>query len=142
VDWRHLFTGIEGRISRKPFWIAILILMVVSVPLQFAGLALGGEVLGLLVSFAFVYPAFAVNVKRAHDRNRPTWVIGAYYLLLILMLLMQLSGNDMEAGEPSTPFLAIGSLFLLASFVLLIDLGFLRGTRGPNDYGPDPLEGA
>jgi uncharacterized membrane protein YhaH (DUF805 family) len=28
----------------------------------------------------------------------------------------------------------------IASLMLLIELGFRRGMRGPNRYGPDPLE--
>jgi uncharacterized membrane protein YhaH (DUF805 family) len=38
-------------------------------------------------------------------------------------------------GVVSTALLA---LFVLAYFFALIDNGFLRGTAGPNQYGPDP----
>jgi uncharacterized membrane protein YhaH (DUF805 family) len=34
---------------------------------------------------------------------------------------------------------------MVAAFALsiwgLVEIGFLRGTVGPNQYGPDPLEG-
>jgi uncharacterized membrane protein YhaH (DUF805 family) len=34
----------------------------------------------------------------------------------------------------------VGAIFLIGAIWLTIELGFLRGTAGPNDYGPDPLE--
>ena len=47
-------------------------------------------------------------------------------------------------GDPLNPN-AIDFLLNVIIFVIgiwfLIELGFLRGTVGPNQYGPDPLEG-
>jgi len=31
-------------------------------------------------------------------------------------------------------------VWLAFALALIIELGFRRGTRGPNQYGPDPLE--
>jgi uncharacterized membrane protein YhaH (DUF805 family) len=36
--------------------------------------------------------------------------------------------------------LIFGLVILVLSLWGLIELGFLRGTVGPNQYGPDPLE--
>jgi uncharacterized membrane protein YhaH (DUF805 family) len=141
MDWTYLLISLEGRINRKPYWIVTIILIVVSVVLQFVALEIGGKILGLLVSAAFLYPAFALNVKRAHDRNRPTWMIGAFYAVLVLMLLLQLFGLDMNGTEPTALFLIVAAIFGIAAIGLFIDLGLLRGTRGPNDFGDDPLEG-
>ena len=33
----------------------------------------------------------------------------------------------------------LGIATLVVSIWFLIELGFLRGTQGPNQYGPDPL---
>jgi uncharacterized membrane protein YhaH (DUF805 family) len=139
IDWSTLFTSLRGRISRKPFWIGVLALLIVGIPIQLFVIALAGDLAGLIVSLAFLYPGFAVNVKRAHDRNRPTWVIGAFYLLLIVLVLMQLADPDIAEGQPSAPFMIVGAVFLIAAIALTIDLGFLRGTPGKNQYGPDPL---
>ncbi|WP_120496092.1 DUF805 domain-containing protein [Kiloniella sp. EL199] len=54
-----------------------------------------------------LYPCFAVTIKRFHDRGKS----GFWSILGILLL--------------------IGWLWVL------IDCGFLKGTEGPNDYGPD-----
>jgi len=37
--------------------------------------------------------------------------------------------------------LALSLLSFAISIWAIVVLGFLRGTRGPNRYGPDPLEG-
>ena len=91
MDWMHLFTSIEGRISRQPFWIALLCL---SVPELVAHFALG-ERWSSIVSLLIAYPEFAVFAKRGHDRNVPTWVAGVFIagaVVLDLMTLLDLSG--------------------------------------------------
>jgi hypothetical protein len=46
------------------------------------------------------------------------------------------------SGDPMAPG-AIAYVFMIAVFAVaiwyLIDLGILKGTTGPNQYGPDPL---
>ena len=39
----------------------------------------------------------------------------------------------------STPNLLLSIPFAVLALVLLIELGFRRGTEGPNRFGPDPL---
>jgi len=141
MDWTYLFTSLEGRINRKPYWIAAIVILVIGVPLQILGILIGGPLLGMLISLIFLFPSYAINVKRGHDRNRPTWMVTALFALLLLIVLMQITGLDMQAGQPTTAFMAVGALFLIGAIVLFIDFALLRGTRGPNDYGPDPLEG-
>ncbi len=141
MDWSYLFTSFEGRINRKPFWMALLAFLLVSFVLQFAVMAVAGQAAGLIVSLLLLYPGYALNVKRMHDRNRPDWILIAFYALLVVIILMQLAGLDRVGTEPTAPFLVVGAVFLIGAIWLTIELGFLRGTVGPNDYGPDPLEG-
>jgi len=70
----HLLTSIEGRISRQPFWIALVCL---SVPELVAHFTLGDR-WSSIVSLLIAYPEFAVFAKRGHDRNVPTWVAGVF----------------------------------------------------------------
>ena len=56
-----------------------------------------------------------------------------------------MSRRPFSAGIANTSEQALVSFVLgLASFVIsiwgLVELGFLRGTVGPNPYGPDPLQ--
>ncbi|MEX2128120.1 MAG: DUF805 domain-containing protein [Xanthobacteraceae bacterium] len=140
IDWRRLFTSLEGRIGRQLFWIGVLLLLFVGIPIQLFVVALAGDLAGFIVSLAFLYPGYAVNVKRAHDRNRPAWIIGLFYALLIAIVFMQLADLHMTDGQPNGPFVLAGATFLLFAIVLTIDLGILRGTPGKNQYGPDPLK--
>jgi uncharacterized membrane protein YhaH (DUF805 family) len=135
MDWPHLFTSIEGRISRRSFWIALLCL---SVPELVAHVTLG-ERWSSIVSLLIAYPEFAVFAKRGHDRNVPTWVAGVFIagaIVLNLMALLDLSG---PMTNPTTLFYIVGVPVGIIGLILLIDFGFRRGTAGPNHYGPDPL---
>jgi uncharacterized membrane protein YhaH (DUF805 family) len=135
MDWMHLLTSIEGRISRQPFWIGLLCL---SVPELVAHVALG-ERWSSVVSLLIAYPEFAVFAKRGHDRNVPTWVAGVFIagaVVLNLMTLLDLSG---PMTNPTTLFYVVGIPVGIMGFILLVDFGFRRGTAGPNQYGPDPL---
>jgi uncharacterized membrane protein YhaH (DUF805 family) len=71
-----------------------------------------------------------VGVKCLHDRDKSGWWLLVFYLLPAILGMV----------PESVP----GSLILmLASFAVsiwaLVELGFLRGTVGPNRYGADPL---
>lgn len=69
----------------------------------------GDGILGILLSLALIYPGLAVYVKRCHDRGKTGW----WCLLLLIPI--------------------VGLIWAI------VDLGILKGTPGPNDYGPDPL---
>src|SRR5262245_14285011 len=91
MNWTYLLTSIEGRISRQPFWIAILILFAIEIGAHFPI----GERWSSIVSLILAYPEFAVIAKRGHDRNAPTWIAGvfiAFAVVLDLMVLLDLAG--------------------------------------------------
>lgn len=139
----HLFTGFEGRISRQPFWIAWVVFIAIEMAIA---LAAGGDNTRLtaVLDLMLIYPQFAVCAKRGHDRNTPTWVIGLFFALSVVFDLLLLSGFIANADliNPTPLILALLVPIGLFALVLLIDLGFRRGTVGPNRYGPDPLEAA
>ena len=137
MDWVYLLTSFEGRINRKPFWIALLVL---SLPELAAHFALG-ERWSSVVSLLLAYPEFALFAKRGHDRNVPTWVAGVFIVggcALSLLALLDLAGSS---ESPSLPLIVLGIPVGVMGLILLIDFGFRRGTVGANRYGPDPLEG-
>jgi uncharacterized membrane protein YhaH (DUF805 family) len=135
MDWSYLLASIEGRISRQPFWIALLLLFGIEIIAHFAM----GERWSSIVSLILAYPEFAVIAKRGHDRNAPTWIAGVFMagaVLLDLLALLDLIGTT---EKPSTLFYVIGAPLGIMGLILLIDFGFRRGTAGENRYGPDPL---
>lgn len=123
-----LLFSFQGRANRAKFWLVALAILIVEMVLFaaiFGGAALSGDpermaaAAGPLASIVLVifiviatWISIAVAVKRYHDRNKSGW-----WVLIVLVPV-------------------IGGLWYL------IECGFLRGTTGPNDYGPDPLAAA
>lgn len=175
----ELYTSREGRISRKSFWIGILILAAVNIVISFLLLpmigvslmpniaalsnpaALDGAAVSKLIAdsmrsagwaslvlFAiFAYPAYALLLKRRHDRNNNGLDVLVYMVLTALMLLLQALGigydmvaiGEMTVPMPSMLISGLGFILGVYALYLLVVCGFLKGTEGPNQYGPDPL---
>jgi uncharacterized membrane protein YhaH (DUF805 family) len=129
------FTSFEGRIPRKTFWLAFLVMLVISWILQLLAFSIfGGSMMAMdpnmspeaqaeamsnamsgmmlpmgIVILLTLWPTLAVYTKRWHDRNKSGW----WSLILFVPI--------------------IGSIWML------VELGFLRGTEGANRFGPDPI---
>jgi uncharacterized membrane protein YhaH (DUF805 family) len=139
MDWAYLLNSFDGRIGRQTFWIAFGVVMVAEIFGHFIAEQIQGDRLSAIVDLAFTYPEFAVAAKRGQDRNMPLWLIGAFFaagVLLDLLTVVGLAGTD---DEPSLISLVIAVPFTLFGLALLVELGFRKGTTGPNRYGPDPL---
>jgi uncharacterized membrane protein YhaH (DUF805 family) len=131
----HLFTSLEGRISRQPFWIAILCLLAIELIAEYAI----GERWSAIVSLLIAYPEFAVLAKRGHDRNVPAWAAGVFVAGAVVFNLITLLGLSGPMTNPTPLFYIVGIPVGVLGLILLVDFGFRRGTTGPNRYGPDPL---
>ncbi len=139
MDWRYLLDAFHGRIGRQTFWIALGAVLVANVVACYVAQQIGGDQLNAVVDLAFTYPEFAIAVKRGNDRNMPLWPIALFFagsVLLDFLAVVGLTGTD---EEPSTLSLAITVPFTLLGLGLLVELGFRKGTPGPNRHGPDPL---
>jgi uncharacterized membrane protein YhaH (DUF805 family) len=139
MDWVYLFNNFDGRIGRKTFWIALIVVMIADLTGHFVAEAIQGDRLSAIVDLALIYPYFAVTVKRAHDRDLPVWMLIAFFAagaFLDLLTVLQWAGTD---DQPSTLSLFVALPFTVFGLALLVELGFRRGTLGPNQYGPDPL---
>ena len=147
MDFSYLFTSLDGRINRAKWWAGAVILVVVSIVLYWIlGAIFGGNIVGRILTFivqlVLLYPGYAVSAKRFQDRNKPAMyalVAIAVGLLYSLLALFGVVGQPLAMGVLdwifSIAFLAVGIWYL-------IDLGILKGTEGPNQYGPDPLAAA
>lgn len=141
MDFKYLFTSLDGRINRKPYWLAALLLFVISMAVQLAVYFIAGMQVMLIVGLLFFWPGFALAVKRAHDRNRPTWLVALFFATLLVSTFMQIAGiHETDAGEPAGAYQIVSVIFLVFALYAFIDWGLLRGTKGPNQYGPDPLQ--
>ena len=115
MDWRYLFTSLEGRIGRQSYWMGVLAMAVIGVVASLLDVMLGtmndygyGIISGL-AGLVMIYPAIVLYAKRWHDRNKSGW------------------------------WSLIGIIPVIGGIWMLIELGFLKGTTGPNEYGPEPV---
>ncbi len=120
------YATFSGRASRSEYWwfqlfywIALVVVGILTVAL--AAVFNANETslfifipIGLLV-LAMLLPVIALQVRRFHDRDMSGW----WYLGAVIV------GN--------VPF--VGILVWIAVFVI----SCLKGTDGPNRFGPDPL---
>ncbi|HUE45986.1 MAG TPA: DUF805 domain-containing protein [Aestuariivirgaceae bacterium] len=156
MDFRYLYTSFEGRINRKPFWIASLIMMaaaivlslVIVTPITLMSPGLGVFV-ALLIWLALLYPVVALGVKRLHDRGKSGQLMAVFLAPSIIVQLgevLGITGSEQVIGG-ETIYLPnmLGWLLIAVSLGVaiwaLVELGILKGTTGPNAYGPDPLAG-
>jgi len=165
MEWMFLplkrYAEFSGRSRRKEYWMWVLFVVITTLVLMFLDSVLGlggratststygpggvgyganmhGGVLTSLFSLAILIPAIAVAVRRLHDTNRSGWWIlmpALPYIAGIILLLvgaMSLSGSLAMIGG--------GLCFVgfICAIVLLVWY-CLPGTKGPNDYGDDPL---
>ena len=153
MKWIGFFANFDGRISRKRFWLALIAIFVIQIVIaaiaaataeQMANEAAGDMAMDIVL-FIFLYPQFVISVKRGHDRNISTWVISAAYILLALFDTLRFAGwlrtnpNQNTFSTANLMSFAFIVIVGVVSLALLIELGFRRGTPGPNRYGPDPL---
>lgn len=122
----------QGRIRRQTWWLAyVLPLIALSILCSVLDISLGFvsvETLptadgygyetvgigpfGLLSLIPLLWGGLAGQVKRWHDRDKSGW------------------------------FVLVNFIPLIGQLWALIETGFLRGTPGPNRFGPDPLGAA
>jgi uncharacterized membrane protein YhaH (DUF805 family) len=139
MDWAYLLNSFEGRISRKTFWTGMAVLITAEILAHLVAQSLQGDRLSAIVDLAFTYPEFAIAAKRAHDRDLPIWILIVFFgggAVLDLLTVLELAGST---EQPSVLSLFIAVPFTVLLMALLIELGFRRGTIGPNQYGPDPV---
>ena len=105
-----LFT-FDGRIGRKAWWFASVVLIAAELSASILDWVLVGRqsgVLSLIVGVVSFVATVAICIKRFHDRDKSGW-----WLLILFVPL-------------------VGFVWIL------IENGFLRGTEGSNRFGPDP----
>jgi uncharacterized membrane protein YhaH (DUF805 family) len=116
MSLRDLLFGFEGRIPRRLWWTYML-----GFGIAWAFAAVFDSMVGggggsfgcatLAVWFVGILTGAAVFTKRLHDIDRSAW-----YLLLCIIPI-------------------VGQVWAI------VELGFKKGTDGPNGFGPDPLGG-
>ena len=134
VDFWSLLFSFSGRINRAKYWIATITYVSVIIALVGLGFFFRFDtiffIVAAIVFVALTVSGVAVGLKRLHDRDMSGW-----WLLVFYLLPPALDGLGRALGIPIIFSLAGSAISIWA----LVVLGFLRGTPGANQYGPDPL---
>ena len=149
MDWGNLLFSYEGRINRAKFWLAVLVYAAASVVgtiIAFISLSemVGSLISGLVSLVSFVSGIF-VAIKRLHDRDKSGWWLVLFYVAPIVLAViggiawMFAAMEEGGAGAGGLGFVCLAAAAAISIWAF-VEFGCLRGTVGPNQYGPDPLE--
>ena len=159
--------GFEGRLRRLDWWALTLLLGLVSTLFEetvalaafgpdqsmfFRGMEVaenrlahpGGIWVSLMTALLCLWPALALAAKRAHDRDKSArlamWLtVASYVAALAPPGAFTFASQLFDRGVwIAGVFLVIGVAGTLGALYLLVVLGFLDGTPGPNRFGPSP----
>lgn len=158
----NLLLSFKGRINRKPWWLATIaaglaasiITAIIEIIARSSGqtaidpvtnqvepTGIFGVLVGI-VGLVNMWIAFALGAKRLHDRDRTGWWLIWQFLILVLAVILVVVAVAVRQ-EQGAVWYALAGAAGLAAFVisvwLFVQIGFLRGTSGPNRFGPDPL---
>lgn len=106
---------------------------------------------GSLIMFVLLgIPSLAIAIKRRHDRNNSGNDVYVYFALTAILVIVQALGfgytttdvGGVAVPTPSMTMSILSAVIGIFAIYLLIVLGFLKGTDGANQYGPDPLGGS
>ena len=130
------YCRLKGRASRSEFWWFCLFTFILNLIVGLLGSLLPalGSIVSAVQALWLLLPTVGVTTRRLHDRNMSGW----WQLLPLAAALPAIAGAVLESDGL---LMLAGCTVALASLALLI-IYALRGTAGPNRFGPDPLDGA
>lgn len=106
---KEFLLGWEGRTNRAQYWAFVLLYFAAAIAGGIVDGVLGITLVGPLLGLAALFPAICVGIKRWHDRDKSGW------------------------------FVLVGFIPVIGWIWTLVECGCLKGTDGPNRFGPDPL---
>ena len=113
-SWKWFLLSTQGRISRSDYWLRFFLpYLAITFVLLFIDMGLGSYdersgygLLSTIFLIAAIYPSIAITIKRWHDRDKSGW------------------------------WVLINFVPLIGAIWALVENGFLKGTDGPNRFGP------
>ena len=88
-------------------------------------------IITLPLTVVLTWSYLAIAIKRLHDRNKS----GGWVIPFIGLTALNAHFGNLLGHAPAFIDLVSGILFLWG----LVEMSFLKGTSGPNRFGPDPL---
>jgi uncharacterized membrane protein YhaH (DUF805 family) len=148
----NFFFGFAGRINRAKYWRVILLnfvclmLFMMIVPLSIGSSFYNADPawakpLTLALLAGTVGPVFiismwcfaAMSIKRLHDRNKSGWWMALFFIVPSLLGKLSDRLDDQTAG------LILSGIGLGLSVWCFVEIFCLKGSKGPNRFGSDPL---
>ena len=129
------YCRLKGRASRSEFWWFCLFTFILNIIVALLGSLLPalGSIVSAVQALWLLLPTVGVTTRRLHDRNLSGW----WQLLPLAAAVPAIAGAVLESDGL---LMLAGGVVALASLALLV-MYALRGTVGPNRFGPDPLDG-
>ncbi len=131
--------------SRLQYLLALILLTIVdgaaTLILEFLARVFGGVAptlayplwkLMLAIPLLLLWPSWVIQAKRMHDFN-----CSALWVLPLLIVSLAHHGNRLLFAKNLPPTFTIW--FFPLAVATAIGFVFLRGTKGPNHFGPDPI---
>ena len=148
---RDFFFSFEGRAPRSEYWLFLAIQFGYGILVQVFVLPLFGTqpanhsaqfpLLAFVLSLPLLWPALAISVRRLHDRNKGSgwaWLfLGTP--LIVFAILLPVTAAHIHSYVLAYFLLAIMAVVSAITLWGFVELAVLRGTRGDNRFGPDPL---
>lgn len=141
MNWRQLLFSFSGRINRARFWIGTILLVIawIAAWTLFSWMFMRAESLiavygfGIAAGAIVLWGQLGICIKRLHDRGKSGW-------WLLIFWALPMSVNYFAQGFTEYSLRIAGAAVIgVIGLWSLIELGFLRGAEGRNNYGPDPL---
>ena len=156
MDVSQIIFSYEGRIKRQDWWIWSILVGIVGTIYSFiVGFFLTlllfspDEIASedflyevdylwsttvLIFLLPYWYVQFAISMKRLQDTGR-SWEWGSLIILSYIFLGISYYFPLESSGES-----LLVNLSLIALIPIWIICGFIEGTHGPNEFGPDPIQ--
>ncbi len=137
----RLLFSFQGRIDRKTYWIwngsyyAIIIGFIIVANQIFPTIASYALPIFLLIT---LIPDLAITVKRWHDRDKNSWWLLLNIPLLVGRMSVPVGDNVLVESESLLIETLISAMALICGCWILIECGFMHGTRGDNRFGKEP----
>ncbi|MET0271032.1 MAG: DUF805 domain-containing protein [Sphingomonas sp.] len=137
MDWMLLplrrYAQFTGRARRKEYWMFALFIVIASIVLAIVESVLG---IGTTTTTSGV-PADAYGFAYSADHNMG-WLSGLFALAMLIPSIA-VGVRRLHDTDRSGWWMLIGLIPLIGGIVLFVFM-VTSGTRGPNRFGPDPVE--
>ena len=125
----------KGRASRAEFWWFSLFTLLLNIVVLLVGAIAPAlvSIISAALGLWLVLPTVSAATRRLHDRNLSGW----WQALPVPLALLGPLGTATDSTW--LLFAAGGAAFIVSIWLLVVYA--LKGTSGPNRFGPDPLDG-